>query len=413
MRDLCENWGAHDRTAPRQRIPATAAARRADVGAVRLGRRDIDGLILCAEHFGAPYDLLAAALGAQPARLRGITARWRRAGYAATGRLGPGPAWCWLTPAGMAAAGLGYPATRPALARLAHIRAVLAARLWLQASPAWSQGQAWWHSERRLRAALRPGSAPGTCPTPRSTGPASPPARTPGQVWAVEVELTPKPLARTTRIMGGLLGPARYAQVIYLTTPAARLVVTQAADSHSRRPGRQSRDPGPAAVRVRPGAVMTVMSWIRLTGLFTMAWSGASPIPDYVTPRASTIDSAPHGLIEDNRSCGGGVQGTSLPYHGNPQQHVTLFPPCHGHSGGLVADYQDGRLREIYRGDIFVSLLVGPDNDNWHIAGTLLIHPFDYLPVRWGPHYGHAEQRARARPYALGVIGISGMPGGE
>jgi hypothetical protein len=65
----------HD-TAP---VTVTGAARRADYGAVRLGRRDIDGLILCAEHYGAPYDLLAAALGAQPARLRAITARWRRA----------------------------------------------------------------------------------------------------------------------------------------------------------------------------------------------------------------------------------------------------------------------------------------------------------------------------------------------
>jgi len=122
--------------------PVTGTARRADAGAVRLGRRDIDGLLLCAEHYGAPYDLLAAALGAQPARLRGIVARWRRAGYAATGRLGPGPAWCWLTPAGMAAAGLGYPSSRPALARLAHIRAVLAARLWLAGSQAWHDGQA-------------------------------------------------------------------------------------------------------------------------------------------------------------------------------------------------------------------------------------------------------------------------------
>ena len=40
--------------------------RRADAGTVRLGQRDIDGLILCAEHGGAPYDLLAAALGASP-----------------------------------------------------------------------------------------------------------------------------------------------------------------------------------------------------------------------------------------------------------------------------------------------------------------------------------------------------------
>src|ERR1700733_11780975 len=96
----------------------TTTARRADYGQVRLGRRDIDGLLLCAEHYGAPYDLLAAALGAQPARLRGIVARWRHAGYAATGRLGPGPAWCWLTPAGMTATGLGYHPSCPALARL-------------------------------------------------------------------------------------------------------------------------------------------------------------------------------------------------------------------------------------------------------------------------------------------------------
>ena len=42
-------------------------------------------------------------------------------------------------------------------------------------------------------------------------------------MWAIEVELTPKPLARTTRIMTGLLSPLRYAQVIYLTAPPARL----------------------------------------------------------------------------------------------------------------------------------------------------------------------------------------------
>ena len=208
--------------------PVTGTARRADAGAVRLGRRDIDGLILCAEHFGAPYDLLAAALGAQPARLRGIVARWRRAGFAATGRLASGPAWCWLTPGGMAATGLGYPATRPALARLAHIRAVLAARLWLQAGPAWSQGQAWWHSERRLRAA-RPGVGIGHLPDAEIHRPSLPGSPYAGQVWAIEAELTPKPLARTTRIMGGLLSPPRYAQVIYLTAPAARLVVTRAA----------------------------------------------------------------------------------------------------------------------------------------------------------------------------------------
>ena len=99
--------------------------------------------MLCGDHHGAQYDLLAAALNVLPDRLRGIVARWRHAGHAETGTLGPGPAWCWLTPAGMKATGLGFPATRPALGRLAHTRAVLAVRLWLQASEAYRQGRAW------------------------------------------------------------------------------------------------------------------------------------------------------------------------------------------------------------------------------------------------------------------------------
>jgi hypothetical protein len=214
-------------------------ARRSDYGMVRIGRRDNTGLVLCAEQYGAPYDLLASALAAQPARLRGITARWRRAGYAATGRLDSGPAWCWLTPAGMAATGLGYPAARPPLARLAHIRAVLAARLWLQAAPAWTQGQAWWHSERRLRAAQPVPARPGHLPDAEVHWPSIDACPYAGQVWAVEVELSPKPLPRAARIMTGLLAPARYAQVLYLTGRAARPVLTRAAAGLP--PGQQAR----------------------------------------------------------------------------------------------------------------------------------------------------------------------------
>jgi hypothetical protein len=47
------------------------AARRADAGAVRLGERDVAGLLLCGDMYGAPYDLLAAFLGVRPDRLRG------------------------------------------------------------------------------------------------------------------------------------------------------------------------------------------------------------------------------------------------------------------------------------------------------------------------------------------------------
>jgi hypothetical protein len=232
-------------------LPAARPARRADAGTIRLSQRDIDGLLLCGEHYGAPYDLLAIALQADPARLPAIVARWRRAGYAATGRLGPGPGWCWLTRAGMTATGLGFPATRPALGRLAHIRAVLAARLWLQASPAWATGHAWWHSERRLRAEIpaagrRAHVADAEIHWPSIEG--SPYA---GQVWAIEAELTPKPVDRTVRIMAGLLSPMRYAQVIYLTAPAARPVVTRAAATLP--PGDQAR----ITIRELPSAAFT------------------------------------------------------------------------------------------------------------------------------------------------------------
>ena len=216
---------AHDTTI----TTATRPARRADAGTVRLSQRDIDGLLLCGEHYGAPFDLLAAALRMRPAQLPPVVARWRRAGYAATGRLGPGPGWCWLTRDGMAATGLGFPVTRPALGRLAHLRAILAVRVWLQAGPAWQQGQAWWHSERRLRADAPAAGRREHVPDAEIHWPSIVHSPYAGQVWAIEAELTPKPIARTTRIMAGLLTPLRYAQVVYLTAPAARPVVMRAA----------------------------------------------------------------------------------------------------------------------------------------------------------------------------------------
>jgi hypothetical protein len=230
---------------------AVRPTRRADAGAVRLSQRDIDGLLLAGEHYGAPVDLLAAALHMPPDRLPAVAARWRRAGYAATGRLGPGPGWCWLTRDGMTATGLGFPATRPALGRLAHIRAVLAARIWMQASPAWHAGQAWWQSERRLRADLPAAGRDGHVPDAEIHWPSILTSHYAGQVWAIEAELTPKPLARTTRIMTELLSPLWYAQVIYLTAPAARPVVIRAAASLS--PADQAR----LVVRDLPGYAFT------------------------------------------------------------------------------------------------------------------------------------------------------------
>ncbi len=217
-------------------------ARRSDAGIVRLGGRDVAGLMLCGDMYGAPYDLLAASLTVQPARLRAIVARWRHAGYAQTGRLGPGPAWCWLTREGLAVTGQRFAPSRPALGRLAHIRAVLAVRLSLQDSDAYRDGRAWWRSERRIRAAAGSRVGTGHFPDAEVSWPEVPASPYAGECWAIEAELTPKPLARTTAIMSAVLtrtadyqpdarpGPGpRYDRVIYLTAPAARSVVERAA----------------------------------------------------------------------------------------------------------------------------------------------------------------------------------------
>jgi hypothetical protein len=241
-------------TGQAETLTVTQPARRADAGIVRISQRDIDGLMLCGEHYGAPYDLLGEALQAPFDRVPAIAARWRKAGYAATGRLGPGPAWCWLTRGGMTACGLGFPATEPSLGRLAHIRAVLAARLWLARNPAWEQAQPWWHSERRLRADDPAAGRRGHVPDAEIHWPSLPGGPYAGQVWAVEVELTPKAAARTARIMAGLLSPMRYAQVIYLTAPRARTVVARAASALP--PGDQPR----VTVRDLPAAAFPARS---------------------------------------------------------------------------------------------------------------------------------------------------------
>jgi hypothetical protein len=219
----------------------TAPPRRDDAGTFKITDRDITGLMLCAEQYGAPYDLLAAALEVTVDRLRGIVLRWRHAGYATTGGLGRGPAWCWLTPAGMRLLGLDYTAREPAAARLAHIRAVLATRLWLQSGQVYSDGQAWWRSERRIRAATGGQAGIAHIPDAEVHWPSLDGSPYAGQIWAIEAELTPKPLPRTIGIMRALLtrtsdyGPAtehgrepRYGQVVYLTAPAAAPIVTRA-----------------------------------------------------------------------------------------------------------------------------------------------------------------------------------------
>jgi hypothetical protein len=211
---------------------------------------DGTGLPFVAEMYGLQVDQLAVLLGLTSREARAVTNRWVRRGLAECAVLSPGPPWVWLTRAGLLAVGVRYSAAPPALARLAHIRAVSASRLALESVAAYRAGGAHWRSERHLRARLggRVGArdhvpdAEVHWPEDPAIGPA--PAWA-GECWAIEAEITPKTVARTTAIMRELLDrtgdygcpqaqtrvpgqPPRHARVLYLCSPAAAGTVARA-----------------------------------------------------------------------------------------------------------------------------------------------------------------------------------------
>jgi hypothetical protein len=248
--------------------PASTAA-----ALTHLAERDVAGLLFVADMYGAQLDQVAAVLGVGESRARAITGSWRRARYAESARLGPGGPWIWLTRAGLAACGLPFPAAIPALSRLAHLRAVTAVRLALEATPAYRAAGAFWRSERRLRARL--GGRVGLrehIPDGEVHWPDGTPVAWAGECWAVEAELTRKTVARTAAIMREILTrtgdygcpagqarapghPPRHARVIYLCSPRARPVVARARDTLGTLRGRvEIRDLPPGAAL--PGAGM-------------------------------------------------------------------------------------------------------------------------------------------------------------
>jgi hypothetical protein len=236
-----------------------------------LAVRNADALVFAADMYGVQLDQLAALTGGERTA-RAAAARWRELGYAESGRLGPGPAWLWVTRAGLAACGVAYKPTRPALSRLAHIRAVTAARIALEATSGYQAATAFWRCERRIRSrhgvGLRQhlpdaevhwpdrapdaglGRVPGRAPdaglgrVAGRAGDANPVAWA-GECWAVEAELTPKTVARTVAIMREILArtgdygcpaadaavpgrPARHARALYLCSAAALPTVLRA-----------------------------------------------------------------------------------------------------------------------------------------------------------------------------------------
>ena len=213
----------------------------------RLAVRDADALVFAADMYGVQMDQLATLLGGSARAAQAAAARWKELGYAETGRLGPGPAWLWVTRAGIAACGLRYPAARPGLSRLAHTRAVTAIRLALESTAAYQSAHAFWRGERRIRSrhgvGVRQHLPDGEVHWPDSCA-----CAWAGECWAVEAELSPKTVARTTAIMTELLArtgdygcPAaearvpghapRHVRALYVCSPAARPTVLRARES--------------------------------------------------------------------------------------------------------------------------------------------------------------------------------------
>jgi len=246
--------------------PGQRAGRAARAGGGRgLAVRDADALIFAADMYGVQLDQLASLTrGERPARA--AAARWRELGYAETARLGPGPAWLWVTRAGLAACGLAYSPARPALSRLAHIRAVAAARIALEATSGYERAGAFWRCERRIRSRHGVGVRQ-HLPDAEVHWPDGSPVAWAGECWAVEAELSPKTVARTVSIMRELLTrtgdygcpaaeasvpghPPRHARALYLCSPAALGTVLRA---------RGSLGPLGARIEVRdlpPGALL-------------------------------------------------------------------------------------------------------------------------------------------------------------
>jgi hypothetical protein len=228
---------------------------------VPAAERDTAGLLFAAEMYGVQLDQLARVLGTGDARARAVAARWRGQGLAESARLGPGGPWTWLTRAGLARCGLRYAPAVPALARLAHIRAVVAVRLALESASGWAAAGGYWRSERRLRSrmggrvGLREHVPDGEVHWADGSG-----APWAGECWAVEAELTPKTVARTVAIMRELLTrtgdygcraaevavpgrPPRHARALYLCAPRAAPVVARA---------RQALGSAGARIEIRP-----------------------------------------------------------------------------------------------------------------------------------------------------------------
>jgi hypothetical protein len=227
-----------------------------------LARPDADLLRFVAEMYGVQLDQLAALLADRGETVgeavdvaRALVARWRAARYADTGQLSLGEPWVWATQSGLDACGLRTRLVKPSARLLRHRHAVTDVRLAVQRTAAFREGGAWWRAERSILGAQEfPAST--HVPDGEVHWPAGSRSPWAGEAWAVEVEITPKSVKRTTAIMHEVLtrtshrkGPPgsipildlepRYARLVYVcSATAVRTVLNACAEVGSPLSGR-------------------------------------------------------------------------------------------------------------------------------------------------------------------------------
>jgi hypothetical protein len=204
---------------------------------VRLGPRDLFAMRITSEQYALRLSLLAEVLSVfdgvevSADAARKVASRWHRARIAEVSPILAGHgSHVTLTAYGLRQVGHEFKPWIPSAASLAHVDAVAAVRISLGAL-----GDDVWVSERELRQGLR-----------RSAGSSMPhlpdgEVLTPNGRVAIEVELTPKTVERTRKVMLALTtrkagfrpdeapGAApRYRSVAYLTSDAAWPVVEKA-----------------------------------------------------------------------------------------------------------------------------------------------------------------------------------------
>jgi len=207
-----------------------------------LSEREAALLRYVAEMYALQLDQLAALLrnwgepaGSAANSAREIVRLWRACGYVDTDQLTLGEPWVWASRKGLNACGMKTTLVKPRPPTLRHTHAVTEARFALERKREHRQSRGWWRSERLMLAGEFPARA-GHAPDAEVHYPTGSGVPWAGQIWAIEVELSRKSVARIAAIMQATLyrtdgfgSPPgrntvpgvsfRYARVMYICSP--------------------------------------------------------------------------------------------------------------------------------------------------------------------------------------------------